>query len=107
MRPGVWASASAVRAHRESTDSKKGVEMGLNSLKDVLTEQLQDLYSAETQLVTALPKMESTATYDELKTAFREHLQETKGHVKRCEEALGELGASPGTEECKGMKGLI
>ena len=81
--------------------------MGLNSLKDVLTEQLEDLYSAETQLVTALPKMEKAATHDELKTAFKEHLEETKGHVKRVEEALGELGASPGTEECKGMKGLI
>jgi ferritin-like metal-binding protein YciE len=81
--------------------------MGLNSLKDVLTEQLEDLYSAETQLVTALPKMESAAQNDELKTAFKEHLEETKGHVKRVEEALGELGASPGTEECKGMKGLL
>jgi ferritin-like metal-binding protein YciE len=81
--------------------------MGLHSLKDVLTEQLEDLYSAETQLVTALPKMETAATYDELKAAFREHLEETRGHVKRVEEALGELGAKPGTEECKGMKGLI
>lgn len=81
--------------------------MGLNSLKDVLTEQLEDLYSAETQLVTALPKMETAAHHDELKTAFREHLEETKGHVTRVEEALGELGASPGTEECKGMKGLL
>jgi ferritin-like metal-binding protein YciE len=81
--------------------------MGLNSLKDVLQEQLEDLYSAETQLTTALPKMEQTASHDELKTAFKEHLEETKGHVKRVEEALGELGATPGTEECKGMKGLI
>jgi ferritin-like metal-binding protein YciE len=85
----------------------KGVEMGFHSLKDVLTEQLEDLYSAETQLVTALPKMEQAATHDELKTAFKEHLEETKGHVKRVEEALGELGATPGTEDCKGMKGLI
>ena len=82
--------------------------MGLNSLKDVLQEQLEDLYSAETQLVTALPKMEQAATHDELKTAFKEHLEETKGHVKRVEEALGELGYSgTPTEECKGMKGLI
>ena|SRR5579871_3064770 len=81
--------------------------MGFTSLKDVLKEQLEDLYSAETQLVTALPKMEQAAMHDELKTAFREHLEETKGHVKRVEDALGELGASPGTEECKGMKGLI
>ena len=81
--------------------------MGLQSLKDVLQEQLEDLYSAETQLVTALPKMEKAASHDELKTAFTEHLEETKGHVKRVEDALGEIGAKPGTEECKGMKGLI
>jgi ferritin-like metal-binding protein YciE len=81
--------------------------MGLQSLKDVLQEQLEDLYSAETQLVTALPKMEQAATHEPLKTAFEEHLEETRGHVKRVEEALGELGGTPGTEECKGMKGLI
>src|ERR1700756_1474643 len=83
--------------------------MGFNSLKDVLTEQLEDLYSAETQLVTALPKMEQAATHDELKTAFREHLGETRGHVTRVQDARGELGmttATP-TAECKGMKGLI
>ena len=82
--------------------------MGFQSLKDVLKEQLEDLYSAETQLVTALPKMEQAASYDELKTAFKEHLEETKGHVKRVEEALGELGGSTtSASECKGMKGLI
>jgi ferritin-like metal-binding protein YciE len=82
--------------------------MSLNSLKDVLQEQLEDLYSAETQLVTALPKMEQAATYPELKTAFKEHLEETKGHVKRVEEALGEMGyTGTPTEECKAMKGLI
>jgi ferritin-like metal-binding protein YciE len=81
--------------------------MELKSLKDVLQEQLEDLYSAETQLVTALPKMGQAATHDELKTAFREHLEETKGHVTRVQDALGELGGSTTGEECKGMKGLI
>jgi ferritin-like metal-binding protein YciE len=82
--------------------------MGLNSLKDVLQEQLEDLYSAETQLVEALPKMAQAAHHDELKTAFTEHLEETKGHVKRVQDALGELGVSTTpTEECKAMKGLI
>src|SRR5438034_1121367 len=84
-----------------------GVEMGLQSLKDVLQQQLRDLYSAETQLVTALPKFEKAVNHDELKTAFREHLEETKGHVTRVEEALGEFGTPPPTGECKGMKGLI
>jgi ferritin-like metal-binding protein YciE len=81
--------------------------MGLQSLKDVLKEQIEDLYSAETQLTTALPKLAQAAHHDELKKAFQEHLEETRGHVKRLEEALGELGISNPTEECKGMKGLI
>jgi ferritin-like metal-binding protein YciE len=62
--------------------------MGFNSLKDVLQEQLEDLHSAETQLVAALPKMAQAAHHDELREAFETHLEETKGHVKRVEEAL-------------------
>lgn len=81
--------------------------MGFHSLKDVLQEQLEDLHSAETQLVEALPKMAQAAHHDELKQAFDHHLEETRGHLKRVEEALGELGVSNPTEECKGMKGLI
>ena len=81
--------------------------MGFNSLKDVLEEQLEDLHSAETQLIEALPKMAQAAHHDELKQAFQHHLDETRGHLKRVEEALGELGVSNPTEVCKGMKGLI
>jgi ferritin-like metal-binding protein YciE len=81
--------------------------MGFNSLKDVLEEQLEDLHSAETQLVEALPKMAQAAHHDELREAFEHHLEETRGHVKRVEEALGEIGVSSPTEVCKGMKGLI
>ena len=81
--------------------------MGLHSLKDVLQEQLEDLHSAETQLVGALPKMAQAAHHDELRQAIEHHFEETHGHVKRVEEALGELGVSHPTEVCKGMQGLI
>ena len=82
--------------------------MELQSLNDVFTHELKDLYSAETQLLEALPKMAQAASNDELKTAFREHLEETKGHVTRVQDALGELGvATMPTEECKDMTGLI
>jgi ferritin-like metal-binding protein YciE len=81
--------------------------MEFHSLKDVLQEQLEDLYSAETQLVEALPKMAQAAYHDELREAFQHHLEETRGHVKRVEEALGEIGVSSPTEICKGMQGLI
>jgi ferritin-like metal-binding protein YciE len=81
--------------------------MGFHSLNDVLQEQLEDLHSAETQLIQALPKMAQAAHNDELKQAIEHHLEETRGHVKRVEDALGELGISMPTEECKAMKGLI
>ena len=81
--------------------------MGFNSLKDVLQEQLEDLHSAETQLVAALPKMAQAAHHDQLREAFEHHLEETRGHLNRVKEALGEIGVSNPTEVCKGMKGLI
>jgi ferritin-like metal-binding protein YciE len=81
--------------------------MGFNTLKDVLQEELEDLHSAETQLVAALPKMAQSAHHDELRQAFEHHLEETRGHLKRVEEALDELGVLTPTEVCKGMQGLI
>lgn len=81
--------------------------MGLHSLNDVLQEQLEDLHSAETQLVTALPKMAQSAHHDELREAFQQHLEETREHLKRIHEALSEIGVSTPTEVCKGMQGLI
>ena len=81
--------------------------MGLHTLKDVLQEQLEDLHSAETQLVEALPKMAQHAHHEDLRNAIEHHLEETRGHVTRIEEALGELGVTTPTEVCKGMQGLI
>ena len=81
--------------------------MGFQSLNDVLQEQLEDLHSAETQLVEALPKMAQAAHSEQLREAFQTHLEETRGHVNRVKEALGELGVSNPTEVCKGMQGLI
>ena len=81
--------------------------MGFHSLKDVLQEQLEDLHSAETQLIDALPKMAQAANHEPLREAFEHHLEETSDHLKRVKEALGELGVSSPTEVCMGMKGLI
>jgi ferritin-like metal-binding protein YciE len=81
--------------------------MGFHSLKDVLQEQLEDLHSAETQLIAALPKMAEAAHHDQLREAFEHHLEETNGHLKRVKEALSELGVPSPTEVCQGMKGLI
>jgi ferritin-like metal-binding protein YciE len=81
--------------------------MRLDSLHDLFVEQLQDLYSAETQLVQALPKMAAAASHDPLKQAFEHHLQETRDHVSRLDDIFGELGTTPGTEMCEAMRGLI
>lgn len=81
--------------------------MGFNSLNDVLQEQLEDLYSAETQLTAALPKMAQAAHDEALQQAFEHHLEETHGHLKRVKEALGEIGVGSPTEVCQAMKGLI
>jgi ferritin-like metal-binding protein YciE len=79
----------------------------LNSLHDLLIDELRDLYSAETQLISALPKMAEAANDNELKNGFTEHLQETKGHLARLEEALTALQASGDGKVCHAMKGLV
>ena len=81
--------------------------MQFNTLDDVLQEQLADLYSAENQLVQALPKLAEAAHSTELRDAFNSHLEQTRGHVRRLEDAFGELGVTPAAEECEAMRGLI
>ena len=81
--------------------------MQFNTLDDVLREQLADLYSAENQLVQALPKLVEAAHSPELRDAFESHLRETREHVRRLDQAFAELGAPAETEECEAMRGLI
>jgi ferritin-like metal-binding protein YciE len=76
-------------------------------LKELYIAELKDLYSAETQLVKALPKMARAAASDELRQGFEEHLEQTKGHVERLEKIFGMLDESPKGKKCKGMEGLI
>jgi ferritin-like metal-binding protein YciE len=68
--------------------------------------EIGDLYSAETQLVAALPKMAQAASNEELRNAFNHHLEETRDHVRRLEEIRGQLGSTV-SDECEGMRGLI
>src|SRR3979411_2929345 len=81
--------------------------MKLNSLKELYLEELRDLYSAETQLVKALPKMVKGASSPELKQAFGNHLEQTKEHVERLNEIFNRLDEKPTGKTCKAMKGLI
>jgi Mn-containing catalase len=76
-------------------------------LRDLLSEELQDLLSAENQLVAALPKLADAAHHPKLKEAFAKHLEQTKGHVDRLKNALQLLGESAEANTCKAMKGLV
>ncbi len=79
----------------------------MSELKDALVEELKDLYSAEKQLVKALPKMEKGASNPKLKKAIRDHLEETKIQIERLEQMGEELGERLSGKTCKGMEGLI
>lgn len=81
--------------------------MELDSLRDLYIEELKDLYSAEKQIVKALPKMAKNATNPDLKKAFTDHLQQTEGHVERLEQIFEMLEISPRGKKCVGMEGLI
>jgi ferritin-like metal-binding protein YciE len=81
--------------------------MADKGLKELYIDELKDLYSAENQLVKALPKMAKAATSPDLRAGFEEHLEQTKGHVQRLETIFEQLGESPKGKKCKAMEGLI
>jgi ferritin-like metal-binding protein YciE len=83
------------------------MQMKVNRLKHLYVEELKDLYSAENQLVKALPKMAKAASSEDLRAGFEGHLKQTKEHVARLEKIFKALGESPKGKRCKGMEGLI
>jgi Mn-containing catalase len=76
-------------------------------LKELLVEELRDIYHAEGQLVKALPRMAKAAKSPELKEAIQKHLTETEGHVERLQQAFELLGEKTKGKPCKGMMGLV
>jgi ferritin-like metal-binding protein YciE len=78
-----------------------------NPLYELLIDQLKDLYSAENQIVKALPKLAKNATNEQLRVAFERHLEETRGHVARLEQIADGLDISLRGKKCKGAEGLI
>src|SRR5688500_3985350 len=79
----------------------------MESLTELLEEQLKDLYSAENQLLKALPKMAKKASTEELKAAFLEHTEVTRTQVERLQQVAQMLGTKPTGKVCAAMKGLI
>ena len=81
--------------------------MAANSFQELYVEQLQDLYSAERQIIKALPKMIEAAQSEELRHALNEHLEVTRTQAGRIETICQELGEDPEDEKCKGIEGLL
>jgi ferritin-like metal-binding protein YciE len=81
--------------------------MTIESLRELYVEQLKDLYSAEQQLIKALPKMAKAASSEELKTAFEDHLNQTRQQAQRIETIFEEMDEKPTGKKCKAMEGLV
>jgi len=81
--------------------------MGLDSMKDLYLDQIGDLYSAETQIIDALPKMVETASHQPLRDGFAKHLTQTREHARRLEVIGKRLGQKIDNKKCKGMEGLL
>jgi ferritin-like metal-binding protein YciE len=79
----------------------------LTSLHDLFIDHLKDIHNAEKQVMQALPKMAKAAKSDQVRQAFEQHLEMTKGQVDRLERVFEMMGTSPGRKKCLGMQGLI
>jgi ferritin-like metal-binding protein YciE len=79
----------------------------MTSLRDLFIHELRDLYSAEQQILKALPDLAAAANSSELRESFESHLAETKGHVQRLEQIFEHMNESPKGKTCAGMKGLV
>jgi ferritin-like metal-binding protein YciE len=84
-----------------------GGHMPNEGLKDLYVDELKDLYSAENQLVKALPKMAKAAASEELRQGFEDHLEQTRQHVQRLEKIFKALDEKPTGKKCAGMEGLV
>jgi len=79
----------------------------VKTMEDLFLEEIRDLLDAEKQITKALPKLARATTSEELKNAFEDHLEQTRGHVERLERIFSSIGAKSGGVKCKGMEGLL
>ena len=90
----------------KKTSNSTSQEKQSSMLEELFLDELKDIYWAEKHLVKALPKMAKAATSEELRKSFTDHLEATKGHVTRLEEAFGLLGEKVQAKKCEAMAGL-
>ena len=81
--------------------------MKTKTLRDLWIDELKDLYNAENQILKALPTMAKAAADDELRQAFEDHLDQTKGHVERLDQVFELIDQTPRGKKCKGLEGII
>ncbi|MBY0527259.1 MAG: ferritin-like domain-containing protein [Gemmataceae bacterium] len=81
--------------------------MKLESLEALFIDQLRDIYNAEQQITKALPKMAKAASTEELRQAFLDHLEETRGQIDRLEQVFSECDLKPRGKKCEAIEGLI
>jgi ferritin-like metal-binding protein YciE len=95
---------SDARKHARPTEKTMSE---LATIKDLLEDEIKDLYSAEKQLTKAIPKMAKGSNNEELSAAFQAHLKETEGQIQRLEQVAKLLDTTPTGKKCKGMEGVI
>jgi ferritin-like metal-binding protein YciE len=100
------SSPSTSKNGREETTSGRN-EAGENHFHELFLEELSDVYSAEQQIIKALPKMAKAAESEELRQAFERHLRETEGQIARLDQVFESLEESRKPKTCKAMAGLI
>jgi ferritin-like metal-binding protein YciE len=79
----------------------------MDQITELMIDQLKDAYSAERQVLRAMPKMIRNATNERLKQGIQMHVEQTEGQIQRIEQALEMLGGKPGRKVCEAMRGLI
>jgi ferritin-like metal-binding protein YciE len=103
----IRTKASDGKMSSDNPKPFKEIQMEHKDLMELFVDELKDLYSAESQLIKALPKMAKAATSENLRAGFEHHLEQTKEHARRIEEICTELGEKPTGKKCGGMEGLI
>lgn len=110
VRDGARDGTSLALKPRTNTDilfPTRSITMELETLRDLYVEELKDLWSAENQILKALPKMIKAASHKQLKKGFTKHEKQTREHVRRLERICKELDVSPRGKKCVGMEGLL
>lgn len=104
---GPWVAWGKRTSDHASPTIHRGGSMAPNTLADLYVEELKDLYSAEQQILKALPKIIKATRHSDLKRALETHRQQTEGHVERLERVFQELGMNAKAKKCAGMEGIL